>query len=185
MSRNKQRIYLIVGKSGSGKTTAINRICRNLPFLHQIQSYTTRKPRYENENGHIFVDENTFLNLQELCAYTFFNGNHYGCTRQQIEDNDFYIIDPDGISFMLNEYKGNKEIYVIYIKSNIFFRISNMYHRKDDIKNIIKRVINDSFKFNSIKKIKKNNRVKFYQIKNKKNHLEDTCSDIVDIVFSE
>ena len=49
------RIVCLVGASGSGKTT----IAKELDKLgyNIIHSYTTRKPRVENEWGHIFIDE--------------------------------------------------------------------------------------------------------------------------------
>lgn len=45
--------FLICGKSGSGKTTILNRL-ENSYGLTQLQSYTTRLLRHAGEGGHIF-----------------------------------------------------------------------------------------------------------------------------------
>ena len=52
-------ILLIVGASGTGKTTVANTLSKMFG-MKQIQSYTTRPPRYEGEKGHIFVTDEEF-----------------------------------------------------------------------------------------------------------------------------
>ena len=49
-------IFLIVGCSGSGKTTITEQLEQKYG-LKAIQSYTTRQPRYDGETGHIFVSD--------------------------------------------------------------------------------------------------------------------------------
>ena len=49
-------LFLFVGKSASGKTTIANRLEEKYNHI-QVQSYTTRPPRYEGEVGHIFVTD--------------------------------------------------------------------------------------------------------------------------------
>ena len=51
---NINPLLLFVGKSGSGKSTVANYLSSNNHYI-QLQSYTTRQPRYENEPGHIFI----------------------------------------------------------------------------------------------------------------------------------
>ena len=70
-------LFLFVGKSASGKTTIANLLEEKYLF-NQVQSYTTRKPRYEGETGHIFVTEDEFNALEDIVSYTFYNGNQYG-----------------------------------------------------------------------------------------------------------
>ena len=49
------RLYLLVGPSGSGKTTVANWLEKEYN-LRQVNSYTTRPPRFSNEPGHIFFN---------------------------------------------------------------------------------------------------------------------------------
>ena len=66
---NGNTIYLIVGRSGSGKTTIAEELERKYG-LKSIQSYTTRPKRSDNETGHIFVSDEEFDKLTDMVAYT-------------------------------------------------------------------------------------------------------------------
>lgn len=108
-----KNIYLIVGESGSGKTTITEQLF-NYGYK-TIQSYTTRKPRYEGETGHTFINVDEIPDKGEMVAYTFYNDNHYFATQEQVENNDLYVIDPAGITYFKEHYKGNKGIRIIYV----------------------------------------------------------------------
>lgn len=124
-------IYLIVGQSGSGKTTIVEQLEAKYK-LSSIQSYTTRQPRYENETGHIFISNEDFDKLKDLVAYTEFDSNRYCATAEQVENNDLYIIDPKGIEFFLKTYKGSKVPKIIYIDSDISTRYDRMIQRSEE-----------------------------------------------------
>ena len=123
--------YLIVGASSTGKST-IQTMLEKSRGLKGIRSYTSRPMRNENEDDtHIFVSEEEFLKLKEdMIAYTFFDGNHYGVTQKQYEDNSLYIIDPLGIKYLKEHYKGNKPYKIIYIKSSFDTRYERLYQRE-------------------------------------------------------
>ena len=70
-------LFLFCGRSASGKTTVANMLSEKYGLV-QVESYTTRAPRFDGESGHIFVTEDEFKNLGELAAYTYYNSNHYG-----------------------------------------------------------------------------------------------------------
>ena len=153
-------IFLIVGESGSGKTILVSSLEKQKK-LKSIQSYTTRKPRYEDEYGHIFISENEFNLLEGIVGYTEYNGNKYCATSQQVEENDLYVIDIDGVDFFRNAYKGNKNVRVIYIKSDIGTRFDRMVERgeKDGLTHsqasdiAIDRIKNDVMAFRNAKDI--------------------------------
>ena len=107
-------IFLIVGCSGSGKTTVVKQLEQKYG-LKSIPSYTTRPKRHDNETGHIFVTDEEFDNLTGFIGYTEFAGNRYGAVLDQVETNDLYIIDPKGVEFFRNIYKGHKKIRIIYL----------------------------------------------------------------------
>ena len=58
-------IFLIVGCSGSGKTTITERLEQKYG-LKSIQAYTTRKPRYDGETGHTCVSDEEFDKLADM-----------------------------------------------------------------------------------------------------------------------
>lgn len=148
-----KNIYLIVAESGAGKTTIANRLVAE--GFKSIESYTTRKPRYENETGHIFVDDKEFDKLTDIVAYTEFGGFRYCATTQQVQENDLYIIDPKGVEYFKAHYKGNKGVKVIYIHSKKSVRFERMIkrlkhtdiNRFNAIEQALDRIINDATEF--------------------------------------
>lgn len=104
-------ILLLVGASGSGKTTVADKLCRKYG-LKQIDSYTTRPPRYAGEGGHTFVTDEEFEQLTDIVGYTNYNGNRYCATAAQVETNDIYVIDPAGVDFFRTAYHGSKKVVV-------------------------------------------------------------------------
>lgn len=141
-------IYLVVGASGSGKTTAVELLCK-LHNSHlkekwsQVKSYTTRPKRSEDEDNHIFVDDNEFNKLQDLCAFTEFNGYKYAATSKQVENSTFYVIDPAGIEYFKEHYSGKKPYKIIYLKCSTKARYIRMHKRGDTLFKIFGRLIND------------------------------------------
>lgn len=124
-------IYLIVAPSGAGKTT-VTELLETKHGLKSIQSYTTRPPRFEGETGHTFVSNEEFDKLVDMVAYTKFAGNRYCATAQQVEENDLYVIDPKGVDYFKESYKGNKQIKIIYIESDLTTRYERMKKRAED-----------------------------------------------------
>lgn len=123
-----KNIYLIVGRSGSGKTT-ITEALESKYSLKSIQSYTTRPKRNENETGHIFVSDAEFDALTNMVAYTEFNKFRYCATTKQVETHDLYVIDPNGVKYFFDHYKGNKNAKVIYIDVSVLTCFDRMEKR--------------------------------------------------------
>lgn len=108
----QDRIINLVGASGTGKTT----IAKHLKGkgFNIIKSYTTRKPRRENEWGHIFIRGNwevvdLFCAIDRrgndieipkgnMIAYKNLYRDHYFATKEQYQGKgtSIYIVDPDG-----------------------------------------------------------------------------------------
>ena len=147
-------IFLIVGCSGSGKTTITEQLEQKYG-LKSIQSYTTRKPRYNGETGHIFISDEEFDKLTDMVAYTEFAGNRYCATAEQVENNDLYIIDPKGVDFFMKAYKGSKTPKIIFISSNLTTRYERMVGRaetkgkshQEAIESSLARIANDAGEF--------------------------------------
>ena len=117
-------LILLVGPSGSGKSTVAD-ILHEKYGLSVVQSYTTRPQRTPDERGHLFVSKQRFDQLTNLVAYTKFNGYEYCATQSQVDCNDIYIIDPDGISYFRDTYDSNRP----YVVVNIYARPSKCFER--------------------------------------------------------
>lgn len=139
----QDKIICLVGPSGSGKTT----VAYGLSELgyNVISSYTTRPPRYEGEDGHIFVDEDEFLRQsalnrfdfgQEIIAYSNYNGNRYWATREQYRNKGLsvYVVDVAGVN-MLKTTVNDAEILVFAVWADEKIRVNRMLNRIDTTTN--------------------------------------------------
>lgn len=135
-------LYLFVGKSASGKTT-IAEILESKYNYKTLQSYTTRHKRYENETGHTFISEEEFNNLENIIAYTEYNGYKYCATKEQIDDVSIYVIDVPGVKTLLQKYKTERPIAIVYFDASIVTRIDRMIERGSSDMEIVSRLHND------------------------------------------
>ena len=143
-----KNIYLIVGPSGSGKTTISGEL-EGIYGYNAVESYTTRPPRYDGERGHIFVSDEEFDALGPMCAYTEYNGYRYGVTADIIDSHDIYVIDPYGVKYLKQRYRGKKKIITIRLLVDQGQRLMRMMDRGDDAKDINDRLLNDLKDFGS------------------------------------
>ena len=177
-------IFLIVGCSGSGKTTITEQIEQKYG-LKSIQSYTTRPKRYEDESGHTFVSDEEFDELTDMVAYTEFAGNRYCATAEQIENNDLYIIDPKGVDYFMESYKGSKTPKVIFISSDMTTRYERMKSRAEEngseymdaVKSSLERITNDVVEFYDY--IHGQTQIDYTF----KNNADDKLEDVVDRIY--
>lgn len=177
-------IFLIVGCSGSGKTTITEQLEQKYG-LKSIQSYTTRQPRYNGETGHIFISDEEFDKLTDMVAYTEFAGNRYCATAEQVENNDLYIIDPKGVDFFMKSYKGSKTPKVIFISSDMTTRYERMKSRAEEngseymdaVKSSLERITNDVVDFYDY--IHGQTQIDYTF----KNNADDKLEDVVDRIY--
>lgn len=112
-------MILIVGRSGSGKDFLARELSRS--GLKQVMSYTTRPPRRPDENTHIFIKPEESASYQDKIATTEINGYEYFATKQQMKDNDIYIIDPHGL-YELLDHCPDILFNVVYIQADYQIR---------------------------------------------------------------
>jgi guanylate kinase len=135
-------LFLLVGKSGSGKTTAANKM-ESMYSMSQLQSYTTRPRRTKNEVGHTFITDAEFDCLNNIVAYTEYNGYRYCCTKDQVDATDIYVVDIPGVETLLDKYKTERTIVILYFDTTVRTRIDRMVNRGDSDAAIISRLYND------------------------------------------
>lgn len=119
-------IYVLIGKSSSGKDTLANNLCE-CSDLSMCISTTSRPPRInEIDKVHYnFVSKNDFINKienNEMIEYrsynTELNGNsdiwYYGTELNSLKNNLVLVLDLDGLIELKNKLK-NYKIISIYL----------------------------------------------------------------------
>ena len=99
-------IFLIVGRTASGKDTLTREACNKLN-MRQLISWTTRPMRFPNEDTHHFGTIEDFevdKHFDNIVASTEINGHTYWATETDLFVSDFYIIDPNGLSELKKRY---------------------------------------------------------------------------------
>lgn len=147
-----ENLYLIVGRSGSGKTT-ITEALRDRYGYQLLRSYTDRPKRYEGEDNHVFLTPEQFDCLDEMVAYTEFDGHRYGATQKLVDECDLYVIDPDGVYSLMERYHGDRKVYTIGIDVPLDVLTERMAERGDTWGAIMKRRQNDDIKFKDMHKV--------------------------------
>ena len=143
------KIILLVGRSGSGKSTVAEILSRQYG-RYILPSYTTRPKRFEREEGHIFVNNMFYEKVsrsRDIVAYTYFDNNHYWATSQQVNENDIYIIDPDGVAFFRSHYWGPKQVVVVWLDCGWISAASRMAAQGRSQDEIERRIANDNVVF--------------------------------------
>ncbi|MDP4143890.1 MAG: AAA family ATPase [Bacillota bacterium] len=146
-----KKIFLIIGQSGSGKST----ICESLEKKYGyklLRSYTTRKPRYEGEEGHIFITKEKYeldKSAGRVIAHVYYDNNHYYTTRDILKQSDLYIVEKAGVEYLKKEINDIKFI-VILITAEEKLRIHRMKNRGNNDEEIASRIQRDKNLFKDI-----------------------------------
>ena len=134
MENNEHVVILVVGKTGSGKTSLIKKLCERTG-LKELCSYTTRPKRSEADNDHIFVDVEEYLRDKkngEIAIDTELAGNYYYSTIEQLYNSDIYTINPEALDRLLTMELPNIRFVVVYISCPDKTREKRALARGDD-----------------------------------------------------
>ncbi|MDD3207612.1 MAG: AAA family ATPase [Bacilli bacterium] len=168
-------MIILVGASASGKTEIAKILTRKYGIVKAI-THTTRDMREGEKNGvdYFFVSKDEFASLAKQNAFvetTFYNGNYYGCSKSQVNDDKAVIVDPNGLKEFLK--LNDPRVIAFYIEADEKTRYQRMLSRGDSMQNALKRIENDKKDFNP-----KNVGFTHYIIINEDNTLEE-AADIV------
>ena len=106
-------------------------------------------------------------------------------TAEQIENDDLYIIDPKGVDFFMESYKGSKTPKVIFISSDMTTRYERMKSRAEEngseymdaVKSSLERITNDVVDFYDY--IHGQTQIDYTF----KNNADDKLEDVVDRIY--
>ena len=171
--------FLIIGESGSGKTNTVQQLEKlGYPTLN---SYTTRRPRYDGETGHLFTSVANYKiekMVGNVVAWTIFDDNIYFSTLKQLEACSTYVVDIKGAMDLLEGFGDTYKFISIYINTTKLTRYKRMRLRGDSFFNTRKRIIHDIRAFEHIRNITN------YCV-NGNNSVELVMKDITTIVNEE
>ena len=142
-------MVVLAGASASGKTEVAKALAAKYGIT-KIVTTTTRDKRKGEVNGvdYFFVDKEQFermIHEGKFVEYTFYNGNLYGSTKDQIAPDKCVVIDPAGLRSYIA--LGNKDIVTFYLEANEETRINRMRLRGDEEGKIKSRIENDRIAF--------------------------------------
>lgn len=152
---NKEHVLMcVMAESAAGKDRLVNELC-NRNNLTQLISYTTRARRANEDDTHIFVDEETYQQMKDdnnIAAYTYINGNHYWSTINQLYESDFYVIDPRGVESLKTLNLPNLHLVTVYVNVPEDVRKERAKLRGDDMNVYRNRCLSEREQFRDMKK---------------------------------
>lgn len=139
-------IYLILGHSGSGKSTIRNALTSH--GIKKIITYTTRPPRISEVDGmdYNFIDQELFKKMDQdnlFIGTTCYVGNYYSTLREDLEKNNnkdsdcVIVVDKEGVFAIKKDFENARSIYLKCSRETLRDR---MIKRSDDAKDIEKRL---------------------------------------------
>ena len=147
-------MLVLIGPSASGKTESAKIMINRYP-ISRVVTCTTRKKRINEIDGfdYHFLSKTKFLQLKKdgfFLETALYNNNFYGTPKNELGDNKFIILEPQGLQSFLE--KSDCQIVAIFLKTKESTRIKRMKIRKDHPDDIKKRIKADREEFN-LKKI--------------------------------
>lgn len=178
-SMKKNKLVLVSGHSGSGKTTVMRKT-----MFHEILSFTTRERRPKEIDGvdYKFITLNEFKVLKsnnKLLEWTEYSGNFYGVMSNELnklkEHNVFFICDYNGMKQAQQFYDNCVSIFMY---TDIVSAQQNLGLRGESLEFINKRL-------STYDKEIENKKYYDYVIKNNSGKLDHTIRIVKEILYSE
>lgn len=162
---SNKKLFLLVGKSASGKDTLMNMLLSDFKEMKPLVSHTTRPMRTGEKDGETyhFVDNITFeemLNNDEFLettSYTIESENkiyRYGLSKKEVMDTPYAmtIVNPYGLNNLLANKFIKDNVVSILITRNDKDRILAYMNRDENvnIKEMIDRYKRDEEDFENV-----------------------------------
>lgn len=134
MNNKEHVVVLVVGRTNSGKSSLIKKLCERTSLV-ALQSYTTRAQRSESDTDHIFVNEAEYFRAKEngeIAIDTKLADNYYYSTIEQLYSSDLYTINPEALDRLLTLDLPDIRFVVVYIACPDNIREERAIKRGDD-----------------------------------------------------
>lgn len=139
-------IYLILGHSGSGKSTIRNALTSH--GIKKIITYTTRPPRVSEVDGmdYNFIGQELFKKMDQdnlFIGTTCYVENYYSTLKEDLEKNNnkdsdcVIVVDKEGVLAIKKEFVNARSIYLKCSRETLRDR---MIKRNDHANDIEKRL---------------------------------------------
>lgn len=111
----KGNLYIVSSPAGGGKTTIINLLLEELPFLRRVITYTSRQKRKNEIDGvdYIFVKKEEFEKLikeDAFLEYALVHGNYYGTPKKDV----FQLLEKGYDVVLVIDVQGMKQVKQLY-----------------------------------------------------------------------
>ena len=131
-------------------------------------------------------DKTSICNLLKEKYNITFDNYDISITAEQVENNDLYVIDPNGVDYFIKSYKGKKTPKIIFIDSDLTTRYDRMVKRAEDkgdafltaVDKALNRIKNDVVEFYDYTH---NNVHVDFRVSNNKN---DNLNQVVDKIYN-
>lgn len=120
----ENKLFLISGSSGVGKTTITQKLLEQMPKLERLITYVTRQPRPDEINGrdYNFISEKKFkqkIKKHEFLEFDQHYGNYYGNSKKDLEDiwnqgkTALILLDINGVRTIKKLFPQAKSIFIL------------------------------------------------------------------------
>lgn len=183
----KNKLILLTGPSGVGKTTVAQSLLKELPNLERVVTITTREPRPNEKNGvdYYFISRDEFENRiknGQMFEYDEHYGYFYGNSREELEK----IWAKNKIALMVLDLSGVKTVLKTFPKATSIFLIP------DTLNNLKQRILQRPMSDEDFRKRwtkataeMEESTVCTHQMENAENAIENTINKVKSIILNQ
>ena len=148
-------MIVLTGASASGKTVTALDLQKRHGLVKAITT-TTREKRVGETDGveYFFITKEEFqkrLSENKFVEHSIYNGNYYGCGKDQVADNKVIVLDPNGLHAFQDLH--DPRIITVLLICDPAKRKERMVFRGDKEEKINERLVNDVNDF-ALEKVK-------------------------------
>lgn len=148
-------MLVLIGKSGSGKTSIEDYLIKHKGFVRAI-SHTTRNKRINDVEGinYFFVSQEEMDRLEsenQLAEKIVYLGNTYALVKEQCKEDRVVAVVPEGLKQLITHKDLN--LFSVYLDVNADVRRERMLGRGDSLEDAKKRLSVDDEVFAGVENL--------------------------------